>query len=375
MAKKKRDKYTPRKDGRYYTLVNTGKYDDGGKAIRIPLYASSSAELEDLVAETKYLLRTGNYKRPSSMTVAEYADRWFRTFKSQRGINTKAMYQNAIDKHITPAIGDIRVRDLTYTDCQLMINDRFSHYETCNKIQLTMRQIQMAALKDKVITEPFWEEIEMPKKPASRKRALTELEKTAIKAASLSTADKALLLFLFGCGLRREEVIALQAGDVDLDARTVHVSRKIVFDVNKPILEDGAKSEDGIRTIPIPKDILPEIRFHVRQRASLGSGTMLFTTQSGGLVSKSSYDRTWERILKRLNAAVATEENPEPIQGLTAHIFRHNYCTMLYYSGISELKAVQLMGHADGKMIREVYAHLDEQKENTVEKLDASIAL
>ena len=79
--------------------------------------------------------------------------------------------------------------------------------------------------------------------------------------------------------------------------------------------------------------------------------------------------------MRQLNAAVATDDDPEPIQGLTGHIFRHNYATMLYYSGISEIKAVELMGHADGKMIREIYAHLQEERENTVDRLDAEIVL
>lgn len=54
-----------------------------------------------------------------------------------------------------------------------------------------------------------------------------------------------------------------------------------------------------------------------------------------------------------MNDAVMTDAqrkmNQYPISGLTAHILRHNYCTMLYYSGISILKAVELMGHSDKK--------------------------
>ena len=87
----------------------------------------------------------------------------------------------------------------------------------------------------------------------------------------------------------------------------------------------------------------------------------------------------WERIIKKMNDAVTTDREKligsELITGLTAHIFRHNYCTMLYYSGISQKKAVELMGHSDIKMIMEVYAHLDEEKESVQEKLDRAIAL
>ena len=48
---------------------------------------------------------------------------------------------------------------------------------------------------------------------------------------------------------------------------------------------------------------------------------------------------------------------------------------MLYYSGISLKKAAQLMGHSNTKMIMEVYSHLDDEKENAAEKINASIAL
>ena len=64
-----------------------------------------------------------------------------------------------------------------------------------------------------------------------------------------------------------------------------------------------------------------------------------------------------------------------PIHDLTAHIFRHNYATMLYYSGISLKKAAALMGHADTKMIMEVYSHLNEQKEQTETKLNSFIKM
>lgn len=57
------------------------------------------------------------------------------------------------------------------------------------------------------------------------------------------------------------------------------------------------------------------------------------------------------------------------INGLTQYISRHNYCTELYYSGISLKEAQRLMGHSDYSMIMKVYSHLDEIKENTQDKL------
>ncbi len=107
--------------------------------------------------------------------------------------------------------------------------------------------------------------------------------------------------------------------------------------------------------------------------------TFLFPGKSFEMLSKTQYVKMRERIVKKMNDAATSDKEKligtEPITGLTAHILRHNYCTMLYYSGISQKKAVELMGHSDQKMIMEVYAHPDEKKEAGQEKPDSAIAL
>ncbi len=104
-----------------------------------------------------------------------------------------------------------------------------------------------------------------------------------------------------------------------------------------------------------------------------------FFRENAETLSKTQYVKMWDRVIKKMNDAVTSDKEKliaaQSISGLTAHIFRHNYCTMLYYSGISQKKAVELMRHSDLKMIMEVYAHLDEQKETVKEKLDKAIAL
>ena len=79
-------------------------------------------------------------------------------------------------------------------------------------------------------------------------------------------------------------------------------------------------------------------------------------------MSESSYKKFWKGITSKMET-----------EGLTAHIFRHNYATLLYYSGISPKMAAKIMGHADTTMIMRVYAHLDEEKEGVADKLNSII--
>jgi hypothetical protein len=188
--------------------------------------------------------------------------------------------------------------------------------------------------------------------------------------------------------------------------RYLEVRQVIVFDKNTPVVKDIPKTKNGFRKVHIPASVFSPIQFYVMQKMSDYSKSKnkplkaltahdleaipLFVMRNGGLVSKSSYDKLWARILLNMNLAIMDDDELKrfnklkaserkmydfSINDLTSKIFRHNYATMLYYSGISLIKAVELMGHADVTMIQKVYAHLDEQKENADQKLDEQIAL
>jgi integrase len=76
----------------------------------------------------------------------------------------------------------------------------------------------------------------------------------------------------------------------------------------------------------------------------------------------------WARILKGLNAAGAKAD------GLTAHVFRHNYCTMLCYQipAVSIKMIAQLLGDTE-KMVIEVYNHILLEKEDTASAIEKAL--
>ncbi len=367
-------RYKKRKDGRYATTVMVG-YKPDGRANNIFISAKTEKELRDKIAEVKIKAKTGQIMKQSDMLLQDYIDGWLETYKAATGINTRAMYDNAVNKHIKPALGHLPLNKIVRSDVQSLINDNIDHPRTCEIIRMTLVQILNSAMDDKLLYDNVAKKVTLPKRHKSEKRTLTDLEKEALKKADFTTQEHALVMLLFFFGLRRGEVLALTKSDIDLKKRILTVNKAIVFDVNTPVIKEGAKSDAGNRSIPIPESAVAFLRDFLKSVNTF----YLFPGKNAETLSKTQYTKMWARIVKKMNDAVTSDREKvigaEPISGLTAHIFRHNYCTMLYYSGISQKKAVELMGHSDIKMIMEVYAHLDEKKEAVQEKLNTAIAL
>lgn len=367
-------KFKRRADGRYATTITLGHKPDGSPN-KVFLAAKTEKELKQKVLDAQLKIHSGILLKETDTPLKDYADSWFRTYKCSVSLNTTAMYRNILDHYIIPSLGHIPLNKLRRSDVQGLINDNQEHPRTCEQIRLTLVQILNSAVDDKLIMDNAAKKVALPARHKAPRRALTSLEKEALKCADFSLQERAFVYLLFYFGLRRGEALALTKSDINLKKQILTINKAVVFDVNTPIIKAGAKSDAGNRIIPIPVGVLPFLRDFLKTVNTI----YLFPGKNTETLSKTQYVRMWNRIIKKMNDAVTTDKEKligvQKISGLTAHIFRHNYCTMLYYSGITPKKAVDLMGHSDVKMIMEVYAHLDEEKEAVQSKLDNAIAL
>ena len=345
---------------KYEKKITLGR-DKDGKLIRKSIYANSKPELEKKIFQARQEFLEKNPNRPDNdIALMTFARRWLQTEKQHAAINTKAMYENVIEKHLAPDLSDLYFSEITQNDLQGILNQNFDKYETCNKIKLTLRQIYASAVDDEIEIHRSVniKKLILPKKDKNEKRALTAEETQALKKATLNDKQRAFLYILYYCGLRREEALALEVKHIDLKNKQIKVSQALVFDKNTPKIE-RTKNIYSNRLVPIPSVFVPFLRDYCKDKSGL-----LFSMSDGSPMTKSSFTKFWMGIQKALSEYAPTAST------LTPHIFRHNYATLLHYSDVSRKKAAEIMGHADTTMIDKVYAHLDELKENTKEKID-----
>lgn len=360
-------KYTPGKDGYFQTKVWDGTYDELGKKRYVSLRTKKSSKaLENMVNEHRNKIKERRLLKPTEMTFCKYAEDWKNIYKATKAGNTKAMYERIIKKF--SILEGLRLTDVSRIHYQMLLNTADGHPRTQQQIQITFKQVIKSAIADKYLPAGMLEDvchgISAVRYSPDEKRPLTEYERAAVFNTDLLPEDRAYLYILYGCGLRRGEALALTRFDVDLERRCISVRHSLAFDENTSYIK-GPKSENGYRTVPIPTKVYPFLCSYVRGLHS----EKLFSSHSGEWVTKSSYRRKWRRILTALQKA-----SSKPIVGLTAHVFRHNYCTNLCYQipSISIKKIAELMGDTE-KMVIDVYNHILLERENAEKAVEDAL--
>ena len=296
------------------------------------------------------------------------------------------MYDGIIRRYFRE-LTDISLMEIKHSHLQQIINENMEHPRTCQQILLTFKQVIKCAVRDGYLPHRAIDfitgNISMPAYQKPLKRPLSDTEKGALKKSgfcSSSPRKQAFISILYYTGIRRGECLALTPFDFDWKNKTVSITKVIIFDKNKgtPELKDYPKSNNSIREIPLPDAAIENIKPFV----SSCEGGFLFHGQHNDMMTLSGYNVFWKSVVTELNSTLGynyqakIHTTPKPIEGLTAHIFRHNYCTELCYQipKISTKKIAQLLGDTE-KMVLDVYSHIKENHEAVEESLNAALII
>jgi len=143
-------------------------------------------------------------------------------------------------------------------------------------------------------------------------------------ANPLQARDRALFELAYACGLRAEEIVSLNVGDVDYDAEQLRIEGK------------GSKT----RFVPVGELAMKTVRAYVERDRDRLLGVddeqALFLSRSGRRLGTSD-------IRRRLRAWSTRAGIPG---GVSPHALRHSFATHLLDGG-ADLRAIQeLLGHA-----------------------------
>ena len=259
-----------RPDGRWEGRYVAG-HDENGKAIRKNVLGKTQAEVKEKLKKALEESQSIDVAKAQDYTVASWAKTWYELY-SKPNIReaTQERYWNHIRYHIIPEIGHIKLTKLTSRDIQRMYNNVRDHGRvkkgpndkrpstlTASYIQSLHRMLKMRlerAVTEELILRNPCDKVVLPKvekkeikilKPEHMKEYLAEAERRGVLP----------LFFLELCsGLRKGELVALLWTDLDIEKRTISITKQAVRVKGGGVKTSTPKTATSIRVEAIPQE-------------------------------------------------------------------------------------------------------------------------
>ena len=310
-----------------------GRYTQGidpvtGKAIQKSVSAKTQAECKEKLAKAIRENRGVPLNHTGDYTAAEWCRLWFETYsKPNIRYNTAKGYEGIIEHHIIPAIGTIKLKQLSSIHIQRMYNDlkengrmprgaKQNEKPLSNTFVRRVHAVLQAALKQAVKERLIpYNPCENCRIPPKDKKEMTILPPERI-GRYLQEAEKYGVLPMFylelSSGLRRGELLALQWEDLNVKERILTVNKQVTrmegeLDVTEP------KTKNSVRKVALSQQAVDLL---VQEHEQHPDNPILFPSpRTGGYWSPDAVSRINRKLLK--NAGI--EEH------VRFHDLRHPY--------------------------------------------------
>lgn len=337
--------YRRNSDGRWVAALSEGPRGD--RVIR-RRYARSKAEAR---AELEAMLRSLD---PTTQTVGAYLEQWV---TEARGIRptTRHAYRAAIAEHLAPAIGHIRLAELTPMHVEqvlVQVEGRRSP-KTARNVHGTLRRALGQAVRGGLIGKNVAarEFVDAPRVPVEEPRALTEAEVDRLLAAARGDRLEALFILAVDTGLRQGELLGLAWQHIE--PPMLRVRQELIYTKG---VKRGAgtyrpgelKTPRSRRDVPLTARAAAALEAHRAAMTAEGFVPIatgpVFVSPAGRAVSGSWLTHHFYDLL----AAAGIERIP--FKNL-----RTTFASRLDRAGVPELTIATLMGHTRTHTTRKHY--------------------
>ena len=312
-----------------------------------PFASLESAQLH--YSEVSALRKHGFWLGPdqASLTLGEFLIEQLARHKKRVKFSTYAKDEGLIRNHVLPYLGTKVLSTLTIDDLETwteaLVDKGLSDNSQAIAIKKLRQFLEVATKKRKISFNPA-NSIEAPSVTRAQWKPLTISEVNDL--AKLTGAPE-IIYFMVYTALRVSEAFALSVGDVDLEARTINVSKHFALTSNGLEVTEGTKTHQ-VREIAIVDDLMPIVQKLVNKR---DSAEPLFT----GFRHKDKHLNSGSFRRYRLKPALKT-------LGLEGgfHLLRKTCACLLLERGVKIENISRVLGHKDKSTTYKFYLEIYE---------------
>lgn len=367
---KRGDNIHKRKDGRWEGRYKCGEKDDGSVKYR-SVYGKSYKEVKSKLENSTPIVFDTTTK--SSLTFSEILDLWMDNNRIRLKGGSINKYQNLIDTHIKPALGKVKISDISSTMInnflmQKMQNGRLDgsgglSASYVRSIMLVIKAAMNFAVKDEMCS-PLKTPIYKPVHAKKEINILNRDQQKILENYLLNdiNATKAGVFISLHTGLRIGEICALSWKDIDFDNRIIKVRHTVarIRDTESnnskqtKLIIDTPKTISSTREIPISTTLMPILQF-----IHESSTSQYVVSDKIGFISPRTYEYRYRKMFAEIG-----------ITPVNYHALRHTFATRCIEAGVDVKSLSEILGHASVDITLNTYVHSSmEMKRAQLEKL------
>lgn len=287
---------------------------------------------------------------------------WYRRQSPEWSPTSSVTAESHIRLHIVPALGHLRVRDITVRHIQEWLHDLRDGGlapATRRRVFGVLRSALEQAERWEVIDRNPAGRVELPKVPYAEPRWPSGEDLVAAIKLAPNPHVRTLIWLAAATGGRRGQLVALRWSDIDL------VNASLTFHVAAVATPGGVtiKAPKGGKPIQVPLDeltvdVIKAYRRH-RQEIALGAGvgrlkdrSYLFARDPAGTECwyPDRASKIWASI-RDVRAAPTNGQKVGPLlipslQGVRLHDLRHAHATLLIAHGVDRRVVADRLGHS-----------------------------
>jgi integrase len=343
--------YRRKADGRWCAAIWTGDRQ------RI-LYGKTRQEVGSKLLEAQKQQGHEQFPRDGIPTVEQFLGYWLReSVKPRLRPLTYAGYSVNVHKHLVPALGRIRLDQLTPRHVQEMINERTAaglSAKSVAYIHQVLRTALQLAVRWEMVPRNVASLVDRPRRVRKEIHPLAPAEARRFLIAVRGHRLEALFSVALALGLRQGEALGLSWQDVDLKARTLKVRNQLQRIGGRLVLVEP-KSDRSRRTLVIPATIVESLREHEKRQVAeklwAGSGWketgLVFTNRAGEPIQARHVIEQFHQELKKAG-----------LERRRFHDLRHSCATLLLVQGVAPRVVMEILGHSEIGLTMNTYSHV-----------------
>ncbi len=367
---------TEMKPGVYRLRVDAGVDPITGKRRQVSKVIhggkrQANDELRRLIAEAESGVATN-----AKQTVDELAKDWLDFKRGELSPKTIELYDQCLQRHISPALGRRKVHTLTPRDLDLFygaLAEKGMSAYGIHQVHATIRAALSQGVKWQVIPTNVALIATPPKLPKQAPRAITPQQLGDIIATTTQRYDASLARFFTLAaltGARRGEILGLRLFDLDLANARLSITQSVISLKGQALVKSTKTGQHrSISLDQVSLDILCAQRDQVMDRAQKGGFTQVENPYFFAA------DPTGERCIHPdWPSHVFRRVCDELSMPFHLHELRHFAATQLIAAGVDLRTVAGRLGHSDPAITMRIYAHVVEAKDReAADKLGAIV--